>query len=137
MDHKNFKEISDEEICQEIEGVNSILTSWGLEPTTIVRPPYGGWNNHVRDVVQYPMIRWNLDTLDWKTRGPSCTIYNVLQDPELAAVDGDIILMHDIHAETIEACRTITVSYTHLFCAQQGYQIGRALQMRERIRGEA
>lgn len=107
MDHKNFKEISDEEICQEIEGVNSILTSWGLEPTTIVRPPYGGWNNHVRDVVQYPMIRWNLDTLDWKTRDPSCTIYNVLQDPELAAVDGDIILMHDIHAETIEACRTI------------------------------
>lgn len=105
--HKNFREISDEEIESQIEGVNDVLTGWGLPAANLVRPPYGGWNNHVRDVVKYPMARWNVDTLDWETRDPEATIQCVLYDEKKKAADGDIILMHDIHAETIEACRTI------------------------------
>ncbi len=105
--HKNFKKISDEEIESQIEGVNDILKGWGLPATSTVRPPYGGWNNHVRDVVRYPMARWNVDTLDWETKDPESTIQCVLYDEVKKAADGDIILMHDIHPETIEACRTI------------------------------
>ena len=107
VSHENFKEISDEEIEAQIEGVNDILKGWGLPATGTVRPPYGGWNNHVRDVVKYPMARWNVDTLDWETRDPEATIQCVLYDEVKKAADGDIILMHDIHAETVEACRTI------------------------------
>ena len=105
--HENFKKISDEEIDAQIEGVNDILKGWGLPACGTVRPPYGGWNNHVRDVVKYPMARWNVDTLDWETRDPEATIQCVLYDEVKKAADGYIILMHDIHAETIEACRTI------------------------------
>lgn len=107
MSHENFKSISDEEIHQQIEGVNDILEGWGLERCSTVRPPYGGWNNHVLTQVDYPMARWDVDTLDWETRDAASTINNVLYDEKLKAEDGDIILMHDIHAETIEACRTI------------------------------
>ena len=56
---------------------------------------------------QIPTARWNVDTLDWETRDPEATIQCVLYDEVKKAADGDIILMHDIHAETIEACRTI------------------------------
>ena len=107
LNHMNFKKISDEEIESQIEGVNDILKGWGLSGTSTVRPPYGGWNNHVRDVVKYPMARWNVDTLDWETKDPQATIQCVLYDEKKKAADGDIILMHDIQAETIEACRTI------------------------------
>ena len=46
-----------------------------------------------------PMILWNIDTLDWKTRNAQSTIDAVMKDVK----DGDIILMHDIHSETIDA----------------------------------
>lgn len=105
--HENFRKISDEEIVAQIEGVNDVLKGWGLPATSTVRPPYGAWNNHVRDVVQYPMARWNVDTLDWETKDPESTIQCVLYDEVKKAADGDIILMHDIHPETVEACRTI------------------------------
>ena len=46
-----------------------------------------------------PMILWNIDTLDWKTRNAQMTIDNVMNSVK----DGDIILMHDIHTESIDA----------------------------------
>ncbi len=108
LNHKNFKEISDEEITQQIEGVNDILKGWGFPACSTVRPPYGGWNNHVLAyITEYPLARWNVDTLDWKTKDVQSTINAVLYDEKTKAADGDIILMHDIHPETIEACRTI------------------------------
>ena len=108
LEHKNFKDISDDEITRQIDGVNEILEGWGLSACGTVRPPYGGWNNHViAYVTDYPFARWNVDTEDWKTRDAEATINTVLYDEDLKAADGDIILMHDIHPETIEACRTI------------------------------
>ena len=46
-----------------------------------------------------PLILWNIDTLDWKTRNTQSTIDAVMGQVK----DGDIILMHDIHTETIDA----------------------------------
>lgn len=45
------------------------------------------------------MILWNIDTLDWKTRNAQSTIDAVMNKVK----DGDIILMHDIHTETVDA----------------------------------
>ncbi len=46
-----------------------------------------------------PMILWNVDTLDWKTRNTQSTIDSVMKNLK----DGDIVLMHDIHSQTIDA----------------------------------
>ena len=108
MNHENLKNITDEEITQQIEGVNDILTGWGYPKASTVRPPYGGWNNHVLAYVnEYPLARWDVDTLDWQTKSAEATINAVLYDEKTKAADGDIILMHDIHEWTIEACKTI------------------------------
>lgn len=53
----------------------------------------------MKENVGLPMILWNIDTLDWKTRDAKATVDHVMSK----AKDGDIILMHDIHSETIDA----------------------------------
>lgn len=45
------------------------------------------------------MILWNIDTLDWKTRNARTTVDMVMKNVD----DGDIILMHDIHTESVDA----------------------------------
>ncbi|MPN36782.1 Peptidoglycan-N-acetylmuramic acid deacetylase PdaC [bioreactor metagenome] len=42
---------------------------------------------------------WSIDTLDWKTRDVQSTINETMNN----AKDGDIILLHDIHAESKDA----------------------------------
>ena len=53
----------------------------------------------MKSVAGLPLILWNIDTLDWKTRNAQATIDNVMQKVK----DGDIVLMHDIHTESIDA----------------------------------
>ncbi|MDN6487689.1 MAG: polysaccharide deacetylase family protein, partial [Ancrocorticia sp.] len=70
------------------------------------RPPYGATNATVRSVIAsrgQAQILWSLDTLDWKNR-------DVKKDIEIAtekAEPGAIVLMHDIHPETVKAVPTI------------------------------
>ena len=45
------------------------------------------------------MILWSIDSLDWKTRDTEKTIDCIMEN----AQDGDIVLMHDIHDETVAA----------------------------------
>ena len=44
------------------------------------------------------MILWSIDTLDWKTKNAQSTY-----EAAMAAQDGDVILMHDIHGPTADA----------------------------------
>ena len=60
------------------------------------------------------MILWSLDTLDWKTRNAKKVFRKVKKEVK----DGDIILMHDIHAETAEAIKEVVP-----WLQQQGYDI--------------
>ena len=57
---------------------------------------------------------WSVDTLDWKTRNPQKTLASVKKD----AVDGSIILLHDIHSPTADAVESVV---RHLL--MQGYQL--------------
>jgi peptidoglycan/xylan/chitin deacetylase (PgdA/CDA1 family) len=62
------------------------------------RPPYGALNQKVLDAVGQPAILWSIDTLDWKKPGRE----ELVRRSVGAADPGDIILFHDIHAETVE-----------------------------------
>ena len=61
-----------------------------------------------------PMILWNIDTLDWKTKDAEKTIESVMKDVK----DGDIILLHDIHSATIDAAIELIP-----MLQEQGYQL--------------
>lgn len=98
-DHADLTKLSAAQIASEMSQTNGNLQNIVGSGATVMRPPYGAINSTVRSAVGLPMILWNIDTLDWKTRNTQSTIDAVMGK----AKDGDIILMHDIHTETIDA----------------------------------
>ena len=115
-DHPNLTQLSGDRLNYQLNHVNELigeLTDQQVEVKTL-RPPYGAVNEQVRKAAVTPLILWSMDTLDWKTRDAQKTISHVLKQVE----DGDIILMHDIHAESAEAAVTIIPQLTAM-----GYQL--------------
>lgn len=70
---------------------------------TFMRPPYGAISDRMRKKLKHPMILWNEDTLDWKTRNAKSVFKYIKKNVS----DGDIILMHDIHPSTAEALKKV------------------------------
>ena len=69
------------------------------EVPPFTRPPYGLYNATVGEALGQPMILWSVDPRDWADRNAAVVCERVLS----ATVDGSIVLIHDIHATTVEA----------------------------------
>ncbi len=63
-----------------------------------MRPPYGSYAPQTTTLGQ-SIILWDVDTEDWKNRSAAVTTNRALATVR----SGSIILMHDIHASTVEA----------------------------------
>ncbi len=99
MTHANLPKIGVAGIQSETTGMDELfLQVLGRKPA-IMRPPYGSVNNVVRGNVPQPMILWTIDPEDWKYRDAAAVRTKVIG----AAFDGAIVLMHDIHASTVDA----------------------------------
>ena len=84
-----------------------------MAPAT-VRLPGGNKNATVLENVNAPMIMWSIDTLDWKTKNTQSTIDKVLGSVK----DGDVVLMHELYAQTGEAAVQIIPALV-----ERGYQL--------------
>ena len=69
-----------------------------------------------------PMILWTIDTLDRKTSNDQQTIDSVMDHVK----DGDIILMHDIYSESIDAAIELIPKLE-----QEGFQLVTVSEMAE------
>ena len=76
----------------------AIFKATGVLPRNI-RPPYGAIDKKSAETIGMPIIQWNIDSLDWKTRNPEA-INNVVKQN---VFNGAIILIHDIHHESVKA----------------------------------
>lgn len=103
MEHKHLPRLSESEIRKQVEGVNEIVRNATGTTTKLVRPPYGDKSQIVYDAVDYPLILWSIDTLDWDTRNADKTYDAVVKN----ARDGDIVLMHDLYTTTADAAERI------------------------------
>lgn len=63
------------------------------------RPPYGSYNQTVQNAIGQPLIIWSVDPRDWQYRDASTVCTNVVS----GTFDGSVILVHDIHASTVDA----------------------------------
>lgn len=113
-DHKYLNKLGAAEIRRQIEKCNEIVASVTGVPPKLVRLPGGLKNSTVLANVHYPMLMWNIDTLDWKTRNAQKTVDAVLGKVQ----DGDIVLMHELYLSTADAIDTIVPALT-----EQGYQL--------------
>lgn len=112
-DHPQLTKLSADGIKKQLGDTDKLIKEHCDEENPILRPPYGAMNDTVKSVSGKPIIIWSLDTLDWKTRSTSKTLESCM-----TAKDGDIILMHDIHASTVAAAEDIITGLQ-----QKGFQL--------------
>lgn len=79
----------------------------GTEPT-LIRPPYGAKNDDVKNAFYsygLNMILWDGDTEDWRYSknpdGAQTVCNNIIADAKANSGDGNIVLIHDIHENSI------------------------------------
>ena len=73
---------------KQINATNQIIRGITGHGIALVRPPYGAISVTMKNQLEQPMILWNIDTLDWKTKDAKKTIEAVMKDVK----DGDIVL---------------------------------------------
>ncbi len=122
FDHASFNDKKAKEIKAEFSKTNDILMDIIGIKAGVVRTPYGAHSKKVLKHVNYPVILWSIDTLDWKTR---TEISNKKKSARKTArkilnsvSDGDIVLMHDLYEETAAA---VEIAVPKLI--KQGYRI--------------
>jgi len=100
--HPFFTRISRQGIIDEIYRTNrSIEAITGTVPTTL-RPPYGARNTAVLEVARemdMSVVLWSVDPRDWSFRNAALVRDHIVDH----AVDGSVVLLHDIHESSIEA----------------------------------
>lgn len=101
--HPNFTTLSADEIREQIFKTDkAIFNVTGTLPRNL-RPPYGAIDANSADLVGMPIIQWNVDSMDWKLKNPAKIAASVQQN----VYDGSIILLHDIHDESVKSVPAI------------------------------
>ena len=87
------KQVSDElyDTCDEIFKLT------GYEPKYF-RPPYGAINDNVLNECGMDIVKWDIDSLDWSNHNPTEMTNIIVENAKIGYV---VILMHDIHNETV------------------------------------
>lgn len=112
-DHVQLDLLSDEEACAQVtKAGNAIFEATGMY-TAYLRPPFGAWKKDLDCIVTMLPVLWNVDSLDWTTSNADRVVSKVVNNVQ----DGDIILMHDEYASSLEAAfRIIDI------LQEQGYE---------------
>lgn len=80
-----------------------VLTSIIGHGTEILRPTGGALSDLIRANTNSPLIIWDVDTLDWKTKN----VDSIVSEIRSQVKDGSIILMHDLYETTVAASEII------------------------------
>lgn len=112
--HKDLTTLSLAEVEEQVAKVNRAVNKAVGENTTVIRPPYGAFDDDVLAQFEEPAVLWDLDTEDWKSRNAQTIVERVLDTVK----DGDIVLMHDIYDSTAEAVELLVPKLK-----EQGYQV--------------
>lgn len=100
--HKNMAKMSRQQIENELWRSSMDIYSITKQKVTLFRPPYGAFNNDVKDIAQelgLKIILWNVDSLDWRKTDYKTIVNRVEKNTH----SGSIILMHEGHKNTLEA----------------------------------
>ena len=101
--HINMKKETIGKVKDEIKKTRNIYNKITGSNLTLVRPPYGAYNENVLKNISYPLITWNIDTNDWRYHDVSYIVEHIMSN----ASDGSIILMHDAYETSLEALKVV------------------------------
>lgn len=115
--HRQFTNLSEEEITDQIMMTRAKIYDVTGVDTLIVRPPYGALNDTVKAVgvkAGVSFVNWSVDTLDWKNKNAAAVRKEIMS----CISDGAIILCHDLHKTTVDAMETVIPELI-----EKGYQL--------------
>ncbi len=107
--HRNLRTLPYPEVCREIGRTEELVYETVEYRTRLLRPPEGAFGNDLckaASELDYTVICWSVDTLDWAHTPSEAIAEHVLNNVK----EGDIILFHDYisgDSPTPEALRTI------------------------------
>ncbi|MFF4992648.1 polysaccharide deacetylase family protein [Streptosporangium saharense] len=113
-DHLPLTQLTEKAIRFELTNTQKIVRRLAGVKMTMMRPPYGSTGKRVAAEASrlgLAQVLWSVDTLDWRDRDTRMVTQRATQ-----ATPGAIVLMHDIHATTVEAVPAILTQFT-----QRGY----------------
>lgn len=98
FNHQALFYLEDAEILNEINSTNQAFNSITGKNLDLLRPPYGYFKQNAIDISKKPIVLWNIDTEDWKSKDANKVYKEIMK-----AQDGDIILMHSLYETTKDA----------------------------------
>ena len=110
--HPVLSKLSLDEAKKQITDTEDALIKVLGSSSKLMRPPYGAITDDIRNSLDLSFIMWDVDSLDWKSKNEAA----ILTEIQHQVRNGSIILMHDIHAATINALPKI-IDYLK----EQGY----------------
>lgn len=86
--------------------MNQITRSSGVRPW-LVRPPFGAMDSATVRNVPYPLVLWSVDPYDWRDKDRELIVQRVTAEGR----PGSIVLLHDVHPESVAAVPAIIDFY--------------------------
>ncbi|MDE5737680.1 MAG: polysaccharide deacetylase family protein [Oscillospiraceae bacterium] len=97
--HQNLEVLDVDSGMLQLKNCDDRIYKYINQKATLVRPPYGAYDDEIREADKRVFVYWSLESSDWKWDNAD-KIYEVVMEN---ISDGDIVLMHDIHEETAKA----------------------------------
>ena len=104
--HMQLKKGNWDEYRQELIKTNEVIREVTGQETTYVRPPYGCWDTSFEEELNMFPVLWTVDSRDWCSKDAAGVAQKVAEETE----EGDIILMHDYYASSVDAALSIVDS---------------------------
>jgi peptidoglycan/xylan/chitin deacetylase (PgdA/CDA1 family) len=86
--------------------MNQVTRVSGVRPW-LVRPPFGAINDATVRNVPYPLVLWSVDPYDWRDRNRELITQRVTANGR----PGSVVLLHDVHSESVAAVPAIIDFY--------------------------
>jgi peptidoglycan/xylan/chitin deacetylase (PgdA/CDA1 family) len=100
--HANLKTLDRAKIADELQRTHKLISDCSGS-CKVFRPPYGAVNSAVAEILMelgYTQLLWSVDTLDWKLKKEAAWVDHAME--QIKAREDSIVLMHDIHATTVD-----------------------------------
>ena len=102
--HMQLTALSTDEAMTDLVECDLALCTLLGEGDYWVRPPYGSMSSGLPGRLDVPVVLWSVDPEDWACRDADAVTHHILGRVR----DGDIVLLHDCYASTVDAAlRTV------------------------------
>lgn len=98
-DHAMLQKTDTASALRDLARCDAALQQLLGEGTYWVRPPYGLISQAELSAIHTPLLHWSVDTRDWDLRDADKVLDIILREAD----DGDVILLHDCYAASVEA----------------------------------